>query len=376
MANWYHCSVKPVSRSAGRSVVAAAAYRIGERLHDDRTQTTHDYTRRSGVEASFIIAPANAPEWASDPERLWNAAEAAENRCNSRTAREVELALPSGVSSENREQITRDFAEHLVERYGVAVMVALHEPSRHGDDRNHHAHILITTRRMDEEGLGKKTRELDDQTTGKAEVLHIREYAADLINEALANAGSDEQIDHRSFKDRGIDQIPTKHLSLEALAMEKRGEHSGQGDRNREAQQANQNINALLDEREELDRQIAEASQEPQAAENGTYWQDKIKSEREEGETPPATITENENKQSPFTDSVNLAYVEQIIKHGEITHKGLVGSWAEHAAELMRDLSHEVYYLAHRTADQIKDAWGSLRGIIENDKGHEPDFDR
>lgn len=264
MANWYHCSVKPVSRSAGRSVVAAAAYRIGERLHDERTQTTHDYTRRSGVEASFIIAPANAPEWASDPERLWNAAEAAENRCNSRTAREVELALPSGVSAENCEQITRDFAEHLVERYGVAVMVALHEPSRYGDDRNHHAHILITTRRMDEEGLGKKTRELDDQTTGKAEVLHIREYAADLINEALANAGSDEQIDHRSFKDRGIDQIPTKHLSLEALAMEKRGERSGQGDRNREAKQTNQTISALTQEREELDRQIAEASQEPQ----------------------------------------------------------------------------------------------------------------
>jgi hypothetical protein len=214
VADFYHCSVKPISRSAGRSAVAAAAYRIGESLHDERTDITHDYTRRKGVEESFIIAPANAPDWTNDPERLWNAAEAAENRCNSRTAREAELALPHEVGMKGREQITRDFAEHLADRYGVAVMVALHEPSKHGDDRNYHAHILFTTRRMNGDGLGEKTRELDDKKTGVAEILHIREYAADLINDALEKTGSGERVDHRSFKDRGIDQEPTEHLGL------------------------------------------------------------------------------------------------------------------------------------------------------------------
>ena len=98
-ASWYHCSVKPVSRSAGRSVVAAAAYRLGECLHDERYATVHDYTRRRGVECAFTVAPADAPEWAHNPEGLWNAAERAETRKNSTVAREVELALPSFLSA-------------------------------------------------------------------------------------------------------------------------------------------------------------------------------------------------------------------------------------------------------------------------------------
>lgn len=153
-AGWFHCSVKPVSRSAGRSVVAAAAYRSGECLHDERTGQTHDYSRRQGVETAFTVAPAQAPEWAQELGKLWNGAEAAEVKKNARTAREIELALPSAVSARQREQIVRKVAGFLVERYGVAVTAALHEPSRHGDQRNYHAHILMTTRRMGEKGPG------------------------------------------------------------------------------------------------------------------------------------------------------------------------------------------------------------------------------
>lgn len=220
--------------------MAAAAYRTGERLHDEQTQQTHDYTRRSGVETRFIVAPAHAPAWAKDTGKLWNAAEQAEKRINSQTAREIELALPASVGAATREGIAREFAEHLVERYGVAVNVALHQPSRQGDDRNHHAHILMTTRRMGAEGLTEKTRELDDRKTGGGEVLHIRQYAAELINAALADAGSDERIDHRSFKDRGIEQLPSQHLGVEATALERRGKPSGRGDLNREIAQTNQ----------------------------------------------------------------------------------------------------------------------------------------
>lgn len=210
-ASWYHCSVKPVSRSAGRSVVAAAAYRLGECLHDELYAKTHDYTRRRGVEATFTINPADAPQWAHNPESLWNAAERAETRKNSTLAREVELALPSFLSPAERQRIAERFAAELVERYRVAVSVAIHEPGK-GDERDYHAHILFTTREMTTDGLGKKTRILDDRKTGPQEVTKLRELAADIINESLAAANSDIRVDHRSFSERGIEQEPITHL--------------------------------------------------------------------------------------------------------------------------------------------------------------------
>lgn len=240
IASWYHCSVKPVSRSAGRSVVAAAAYRLGERLNDERYAAVHDYTRRRGVEATFTVAPANAPAWAHQPEALWNAAERAETRKNSTLAREVELALPALLSPKERQRITEAFAAQLVDRYGVAVSVAIRHPSGKGDDRNFHAHILFTTREMTADGLGKKTRILDDLKTGPKEVTKLRVLAADLINQALADANSDIRVDHRSFKERGIDREPTTHLGPAASEMERRGEGSDRGDLNRDAQAVNE----------------------------------------------------------------------------------------------------------------------------------------
>jgi ATP-dependent exoDNAse (exonuclease V) alpha subunit len=340
--------MKVIGRSAGRSAVAAAAYRAGECLHDERTQTTHDYTRRSGVEAAFIVAPAHAPDWAKDTGKLWNAAEAAERKSNSQLAREWELALPAAVGAEGREAIARDFAAHLVERYGVAVGVALHAPSRHGDDRNYHAHILTTTRRMGADGLGEKTRELVDKKTGAAEISHIREYAAELINAALADAGSDERIDHRSFKDRGIEQLPTKHLGVEAAAMERRGRHSDRGDLNREIEQANQTLEALTGERGELDRHISEAAKaQPAEPENtqqpdqgGSYWQERIKAERPEGDTdqPPASPQKLPYRPSVFDELSLTQHKAQIMTNGAVKHRGLIGRWYDQAAEWVHEL--------------------------------------
>ena len=260
VASWYHCSVKPVSRSAGRSVVAAAAYRLGERLNDERYATVHDYTRRRGVEATFTVAPADAPAWAHQPETLWNAAERAEKRKNSTLAREVELALPSLLPPEERQQIAEAFAAELVDRYGVAVSVAIHAPSGKGDDRNVHAHILFTTREMMPDGFGKKTRILDDFKTGPKEVIKLRELAADLINKALADANSDIRVDHRSFKERGIEQEPTTHLGTAASEMERRGEKSDRGDKNRDTQKTNE----LIEEQKTITTEI-EQERERQA---------------------------------------------------------------------------------------------------------------
>lgn len=286
VATWFHCSVKPVSRSAGRSVVAAAAYRLGERLHDERYAAVHDYTRRRGVEATFTVAPVDAPQWAHDPERLWNAAERAETRKNSTLAREVELALPSMLEPGDRQRIAERFAAELVDRYHVAVSVAIHQPSKHGDDRNYHAHILFTTREMTPEGLGKKTRVLDDKKTGPQEVKKLREFSADIINEALAAANADIRVDHRSFKDRGIEREPTTHLGPAATEMERRGEASERGEINRDAERGNE----LAATRDALD----------EAVENE---RERISSPPKDHEDAQARVKEDI---APFIEAINL----------------------------------------------------------------------
>ena len=115
----YHLSVKTVKRSAGQSATASAAYRSGESIACEREGRVHDYTAKRGIEETFILAPEDAPSWAQDRAALWNAAEERETRRNSVTAREWELALPSEISDESRSEIARDFAQALVDRYGV-----------------------------------------------------------------------------------------------------------------------------------------------------------------------------------------------------------------------------------------------------------------
>ena len=205
----FHLQVNTVSRSAGRSATAAAAYRAGEKIVDERTGEIHDYTRKGGVEASALFAPAGSPEWAADRPRLWNAAEDAEKRKNSTVAREFVIALPAELSADERQGLAFEFGRALVERHGVAVDVCIHAPGKDGDERNHHAHILMTTRRMTPEGLAEKTRELDNQRSG--EVEHWRQEWASMANRALERAGRSERIDHRTLAEQGIERTPTVH---------------------------------------------------------------------------------------------------------------------------------------------------------------------
>jgi hypothetical protein len=156
----YHLSMKPLSRSSGRSAVAAAAYRAAENLTNERDGITHDFTRRSGIEHAEIALPGDkisadghvalgdGPDWARDRSALWNAAEAVERRKDSRVAREIEVSLPYELSAEQRLTLTREFAQSLASRYGVAVDFAIHSPHGHTDTRNHHAHLMLTTRKV------------------------------------------------------------------------------------------------------------------------------------------------------------------------------------------------------------------------------------
>ena len=232
----FHLQVNTVSRSAGRSATAAAAYRAGERIVDEQTGEIHDYTRKGGVEASALFAPADAPEWAADRTRLWNAAEAAERRKNSTVAREFVVALPAELSAEDRQALAFDLGRALVARHGVAVDVCIHAPGNDGDERNHHAHILMTTRRMAREGLTEKTRELDNQRSG--EVDHWRAEWARLANAALERAGRAERIDHRTLEEQGIERMPTTHQGPAVTDMLRKGRQSDVADR--QAEQAGQ----------------------------------------------------------------------------------------------------------------------------------------
>ncbi|OFS97187.1 hypothetical protein HMPREF3113_01525 [Stenotrophomonas sp. HMSC10F06] len=173
--------------------MAGAAYRAGLDLADLRTGERHDYTRKQGVVASGILAPAGSPEWAQDPAQLWNAAEAAETRKNSVVAREFLVSLPHELTDAQRAELARDLTANLVERFGFAAMFAIHAPDKNADERNHHVHILATTRRMEPTGLGAKTRELDDRKTGAVE--EVRAKVASTINQHLERAGLSARVD-------------------------------------------------------------------------------------------------------------------------------------------------------------------------------------
>lgn len=261
----FHLSVKTISRSAGRSATAAIAYRSGEKVMDERTGLVHDYTRRRGVEHTEIFLPENAPAWASQREQLWNAAELAEKRKNSTVAREFEVALPAELNRDQRLELVREFARDLVQRHGMAVDVAIHEPGKEGDHRNHHAHILCSTRRLTPEGFKDKTRELDDQKSG--EVSHWRERWAEMSNRHLENAGRQERIDHRSLEaqraaaiERGdteqaakLERLPTVHLGPNVVQMEQRGIRTERGDKGRDIAQRNAQIINFAEARQRIE---------------------------------------------------------------------------------------------------------------------------
>lgn len=198
----FHVRLSTFSRSKGQSAVAAAAYRIGGRVQEDRTGLTFDYTRRKGVDHVAVILPSGAPAWAHDVEKLWNSAEAAEVRSNARTARELLVALPSELNRGQRIALSEDLARMVVERYGVATTATVHEPSPRGDQRNWHVHILVSTRELTPSGFGEKCRILDDRTTGPLETEALRAAASAMINRHLSRAGLATRVDHRSLADQ------------------------------------------------------------------------------------------------------------------------------------------------------------------------------
>jgi len=192
----YHLRASVISRSAGRSATAAAAYRSGTEIEDRRTGLSFDYAAKGGVEHTEILAPDHAPDWVSDRSELWNRVEEAETRKNSQVAREVRVALPDELSHDERVELVRGFSRSAFVERGMVADIAIHAPGKDGDERNHHAHIMVTTREIDAEGFTTKNREWN----GKDVLEDWRSSWAEASNEALERSGQDERIDHRTLE--------------------------------------------------------------------------------------------------------------------------------------------------------------------------------
>lgn len=231
----FRLDIKSLGRSAGRSATSSAAYRAGERISDERTGRVHDHQERQDVLAKEIVLPAalrgSEPAWSKDRATLWNLAEAAETRSNSRVAREYQVSLPSELSAEQRLGLTQRFARELADRYNVAVDMTIHAPREGGDPRAHHAHLLTTTREVTAQGLGAKASiELGNSARLRRGLLNssdeykaVRARWAELTNETLREAHVDARVDHRSLAAQGIDREPGPSIPHRFFAMERQG---------------------------------------------------------------------------------------------------------------------------------------------------------
>lgn len=240
----YHLSVKTISRSSGRSATASIAYRSAEKIIDHRTGEIFDYTRKQSVDHTQIIG------YVGSREELWNKAELAERRKDATVAREYEIAFPKELSRSGMIALGNEYGEYLHKRHGVAVDVCYHNL----DSDNPHAHILTTTRVVNpDQTLGDKAvREWSDTRRKKHgyeprknDLIEARQEWEKQANIALEKAQLDVRIDHRSFKDRGIEKLPTQHLGVSAHRMEKRGIETERGHHNRLVNRINERMEAL-----------------------------------------------------------------------------------------------------------------------------------
>jgi Ti-type conjugative transfer relaxase TraA len=202
----YRLDASIVKRSAGQSAVASAAYRSAEKLQDERLGITFEYKGKRDVTHSEILAPEDAPAWATDRQNLWNKVEESEKFNTAQVAREIQLTLPEELTHEQQIALTREFVRANYVDHGLVADISIH--SKPG---NPHAHVLLTMRTIDNQGFSKtKAREFNS----KKALLEWRESWADCANYHLARAGHDIRIDHRSYAALGIDLEPQNKIGI------------------------------------------------------------------------------------------------------------------------------------------------------------------
>ena len=250
----YSFRMQVIGRSAGRSATAAAAYRSGEQVKDERTGQVHDYTGKSDIYASEILVPGGAPEHLGDRALLWNEVERNEKRKDSQLCNEIMIALPAELSHVQKQELAREYVQGEFISQGMIADIGYHD----FDSHNPHAHIMLTMRPVNEEGFGKKERKWNKRDA-------VREYRADwaeYANLALERAGLDARIDHRSLKEQGIEREPQIHLGAKVMEMEARGVQTRVGDESRRITAVNLDLECQEAQREKLQVEI-EAEQSP-----------------------------------------------------------------------------------------------------------------
>ena len=275
----FRFSLSIASRKQGRSAVAMAAYRAGEEIRDERTGERFNFTHKGGIVHTDMVLPQGAPPWAGNRAQFWNRSEAADKRADAQIAREIQLSLPHELSDRERHELTTGFAGEVATRFGIAVDTCIHAPHHAGDERNHHAHLLLCTRSFNADkatGFGNKIRALDniaqkrggpDQTN---EVEALRALWAQRLNEALERAevrteqGEAVQVDHRSYQRQGHEQEPTVKEGVAATGLKRRGESSERASMNDEIRARNAERERLKENLGAAAREVAELKAEEQ----------------------------------------------------------------------------------------------------------------
>lgn len=210
----YHLAVQVISRARGQSATAAAAYRCGAALRDERYGLTHNYTRNGGVAHAEIMSPQGAPAWVYDRQTLWNRVEAGELRKDAQLARAIDIGLPVELSHAQSVALVRDYIAREFVAKGMTADFCI----RRGNPDNPHVHILLTLREATPLGFGPKMR----QWNRKSNLLDWRSAWAERANLHLARAGHEVRIDHRTLEAQRVELTPARKLGIGRLRQGER----------------------------------------------------------------------------------------------------------------------------------------------------------
>ena len=296
----YHLSIKIISRGKGKSAVASAAYRAGEKITNEREGLTHDYSRKKGIEHVEIMLPEHAPKEFLYRSVLWTSVEKIEKAKNAQLAREIEVALPKELTAEQNINLVREYIKNNFTSQGMCADLAIHDKK----DGNPHCHIMLTTRPLKDNGeWGEKEKKdyaydehgkripLIDPHTGQQKVdkrnrkqwkrVYIqandwnnsanaedwREKWGQSVNALLVKENHIDRIDHRSYKRQGVDKIPTIHFGVSASQMERKGIRTERGNHNRQVDTLNKEIRQLKARINKLSNWIDEEMRKPEQPE-------------------------------------------------------------------------------------------------------------
>ena len=366
----YHLSIKIISRGKGKSAVAAASYRSGEKIKNEYDGIVHDFTRKGGIAHTEILLPQNAPQEFSDRGTLWNSVEKIEKSKNSQLAREIEIALPKELNREKQIELVREYVKENFVKVGMCADIALHDKN----DGNPHAHILLTMRPLNEDktwGAKSKKEYILDENGEKVKLKNgnyktrkintvdwneqdkaeeWRKTWADITNKYLEENSIQEKVDHRSYQRQGIEEIPTIHLGVSASQMEKKGIATDRGNINREIRKQNRLLQEIKLRIKALTRWI-----------RGIGKEEKVETDKLKSTLPPKEnlLSVFENLIRKNADNHNTDLEKYIESYQFLKEKNIISlSELKESIVTLRDKNY-------KTTRAIKDTEKKIDGKVQ-----------